>query len=293
MKITGVFYHEICGKEAFISLAMSVGEGFEILRKENLFSYPNVILYESIPIKEEYIARVHSKNWLEYVKSTQYWQCSLYSIGGFCQATEKVLNNELDNGLVYVGVGGHHSHRDNAWGGCYFNIMAIAINLAREKLKVKRFAIVDTDTHHADGTRDIFKDDEDILHICFCGGYPWDYDFGSKLEGKTKFCFSHGVSDEEEIENVKKEVPERIAQFKPELIYWLCGLDTHRDSYGTRCLSEKCYPGLARIIKESADRVCQGKLIVKTGCNAPAYVSEYVNPRIVDLLAELGRYKEK
>ena len=151
---------------------------------------------------------------------------------------------------------------------------------------------METDTNHADGTRDIFKTDENILHICFCEGYPWDYNSGSKMESKTKFCFPHGISDEEEIERVKREVPKRIEQFKPELIYWLCGLDTHKDSYGTACLTQRCYPKLARIIKENADQVCQGKLIVKTGCNAPAYVSEYVNPRIVDCLAELGKYRE-
>jgi acetoin utilization deacetylase AcuC-like enzyme len=153
---------------------------------------------------------------------------------------------------------------------------------------------VDTDTHHADGTRDIFKNDENVLHICFCGSYS-NYDFGTRrgIESKTKFCFSHGASDAEEMKNVKNEVPGRIKEFKPELIYWICGLDTHRDSYGTRRLTEKCYPKLGEIIKEVADKVCDGKLIVKTGCNAPARVSEYVMPRIVDCLAELGRYTEE
>jgi len=293
MKRTGVFYHEICGREAYKSLAMSVEEGFESLKKEKLFSYPNVILFESKPVAEEEIGKIHSQNWIDYVKRTQWWRVSLYSIGGLIEATEKVLTNQINNALVFGGVGGHHAHRDNAWGGCYFNVTAIAINYAREKLRAKRFAIVDTDTHHADGTRDIFKNDEDVLHICFCGGYFWNSSFGGRIESKTKICFSHGFSDQEEIENVKKETPERIKEFKPELIYWICGLDTHQDSYGTRSLTEKCYPKLAEIIKEIADEVCDGKLIVETGCNAPARVTEYVMPRITDCLAELKRYPEE
>ena len=50
---------------------------------------------------------------------------------------------------------------------CYFNGAALAITALREK-GVRRFAIVDTDCHHADGTRDIFAGDDDVLHVCFC-----------------------------------------------------------------------------------------------------------------------------
>jgi len=98
------------------------------------------------------------------------------------------LKNEIDNALVFEGVGGHHAYYSSAWGGCYFNDDVIAINYAREKLGTKRFAIVDTDTHHADGTRAIFKNDEEVLHICFCGGYFFGW--GSRIESKTKLCFT-------------------------------------------------------------------------------------------------------
>jgi acetoin utilization deacetylase AcuC-like enzyme len=290
MKKTGVFYHDVCGKEAYKSLAMGVEEGFQGIKKEGILSRTNVTSFESRPATEEEIARIHSRKWIDDVKRTEWWQVSLYSIGGVLQATEKVLRGEINNALVFAGVGGHHAHYDNAWGGCYFNVTGLAIPHAREKLKARRFAIVDTDTHHADGTRDIFKDDEDVLHICFCGDYSWDYGSEGKMESKTKLCFPHGSSDEEEIENVKKAVPKRIEEFKPELLFWICGLDTHRDSYGTRALTEKCYPELAKIVKETADRVCQGRLIVKTCCNAPPHVTEYVMPRIVDCLAELEKY---
>ena len=290
MKRTGVFYHEVCGKEAYSSLAMGVEEGFQSIKKEGLFSQPNVTWFESEPATEKEIARLHSQEWIDHVKQTQWWRVSLYSVGGMIGATEKVLKGEISNALVIAGVGGHHAHRDNAWGGCYFNVISLGIPHAREKLLAKRFAIVDTDTHHADGVRDLFKNDEDVLHICFCGGYSWDDDSGNRMESKTKFCFPHGSSDEEEIENVKREVPDRIKEFKPELLFWLCGMDTHKDSYGTRALTEKCYPKLAEIIKETADQVCQGKLIVKTCCNAPPHATKYVMPRIVDRLAELGKY---
>jgi hypothetical protein len=33
-------------------------------------------------------------------------------------------------------------------------------------------------------------------------------------------------------------------------------------------------------------------LIVKTCCNAPPYATEYIVPRIVDILAETGKFRE-
>lgn len=282
MKRTGIFYHRICGDKAYFPLLASVREGFEILGKESLLAEPNVLLFESEPATEELILKIHTTEMLESVQRSGYYETSLYSIGGIVQATEKVLIKEIDNALVFIGVGGHHASRTNYWGGCFFNLTAIAIENAREKCGARRFAIVDTDTHHADGTREIFRRDEDILHICFCG-------YG-RSDSETKVCLPQGLNDEEFIERLKREVPPRISHFKPELVYWICGLDTHKDSYGTRRLTESCYPKLAEIIKNAADESCNGKLIVKVGCNAPAHVSEYVTPRIVDSLGELNRY---
>jgi hypothetical protein len=70
-------------------------------------------------------------------------------------------------------------------------------------------------------------------------------------------------------------------------------MDTHRDSYGTQALTEQCYARLAEIIKATADEVCQGKLVVKTCCNAPPHATSYALPRIVNCLAELGKFSEK
>lgn len=291
MKRTGVFYHDVCGKEAYSSLAMGVEEGFQSIGKEGLFSKPNVTWYESEPATEEQIGRLHSREWIEQVKQTQWWNVSLYSVGGMIGATEKVLTGEIDNALVIAGVGGHHAHRDNAWGGCYFSVIGLGIPHARAKSLGNRFAIVDTDTHHADGVRDLYQHDDDVLHICFCDSFSWVYTDDDRLESSTKFCFPHGSNDEEEIANVIREVPKRIEEFKPEMIFWLCGMDTHRDSYGTAALTEKAYPRLAAIMKQLADEYCDGKLIVKTCCNARPQATIYAIPRIVSTLAELDLLK--
>jgi acetoin utilization deacetylase AcuC-like enzyme len=292
MKKTGVFYHDVCGKQAYSSLAMGVEEGFQALHQAGIFAGPNVKWYESRQATEAEIRRLHSQEWIDQIKKTEWWTVSLHSVGGMLEATEKVLSGEINNALVIAGVGGHHAHRDNAWGGCYFNVISLGIPHARALHLGQRFAIVDTDTHHADGVRDLFQHDDDMLHICFCGGSAWEDGFEDKQETPTKICIPHGMSDDEEVKCVQKEVPDRIRAFKPELIYWLCGMDTHRDSYGTQALSEKAFPRMARIIKSVADEVCGGKLIVKTCCNAPPQATTYIVPRLVDRLAELNQYND-
>ena len=283
MRKTGVFYHDQVGQKAYKTLAMSVEEGFDALQKEGLLNLPNVTLFESKPVSEDLILTVHPQSVIDMVKSSGYFECSLYSIGSVLQATEQILKGNIDNALAIAGVGGHHASRTSFWGGCFFNIAAIAIQYARSNLGARKFAIVDTDTHHGDGTRQIFQDDEDVLHICFC----W-----SNSDKGSKVCLPHCDSDSAFLQLIQNEVPYRLADFKPEMIYWVCGLDTHKDSYGTRKLTEDCYHKQAKILLEAADKICQGRLLVKIGCNAPAHVSEYVLPRLVDVLAGLNKYPE-
>ncbi len=47
MKKTGVFYHDVCGKEAYSSLAMGVEEGFLGIKNAGFFSRPNTCLSAS------------------------------------------------------------------------------------------------------------------------------------------------------------------------------------------------------------------------------------------------------
>lgn len=87
------------------------------------------------------------------------------------------------------------------------------------------------------------------------------------------------------MQRFREEVPPLIREFEPELILWFCGLDTHKESYGTRKLTEDCYPRLCEVLVETAENVCQGRLVVRVGCNAPSHVAAYALPKIVRVLA--------
>ena len=273
---TGVFFHEVM-RLAHAPMDMDIGKGFDAIRREGLLEERGIRFFEAEPVAEDLVYAVHSSEWLEEVKREGYWEVSLRSAGAVAKAFDGILSGELRNALALVGVGGHHAHRDSAYGGCYINHEAIAVASARSAGKGNRFAIVDTDTHHGDGTREIFWEDEDVLHICYCGYVRGD--------GKTKFCFPHAVGDEDFVERFAREAPPLIHEFRPELILWFCGLDTHQDSYGTRRLTERCYPRLCQILVKTAEEVCQDRLVVRVGCNAPSHVAAYALPEIVRVLA--------
>jgi acetoin utilization deacetylase AcuC-like enzyme len=136
---------------------------------------------------------------------------------------------------------------------------------ARENGRATRFAIVDTDTHHGDSTRELFFGHEHVLHICHCG-------YGG-CDGRTKVCLPHASGDDEFARRFRNEVPPLIREFKPELLLWFCGLDTRKDSYGIGRLTSDCYPRLCEVLKETAEDVCQGRFVVRVGCNAPSRVA--------------------
>jgi len=57
---------------------------------------------------------------------------------------------------------GHHAYTDRCSGFCYLNNAAIAAEVLRRKHQ--RVAIVDFDTHHGDGTQQIFYARGDVLY---------------------------------------------------------------------------------------------------------------------------------
>jgi acetoin utilization deacetylase AcuC-like enzyme len=257
-----------------------------ILDKDNVAYYDAVYqsrsgLYYLEPLSEALLLRVHSSAMVARVKLTGDYESALYSAGGTVQAAEAIWREEINNAFVFTSFGDHHAGRDFYGGMCYFNGAALAIKALKER-GVRRFAIVDTDCHHADGTRDIFAADDDVLHVCLCSQQWADehHNVDVRIPSPT--------SDEAYLVQLEREFVPRAVAFQPEYIFWEFGYDATRGEYGDKGLTEDCHLQLARVIKRAADSICWGRLVTILCGGSGRAVATYTIPRIIRCLAELS-----
>jgi len=256
-----------------------------ILDKGNVSYYDAVYssrngLYYLAPVSEELVLEVHSQNMVETVKLAGDYEAALYSVGGTVQAADKIWQGEIDNAFVFTSFGDHHAGRNFYGGMCYFNGAALAIAALRKK-GVRRFAIVDTDSHHADGTRDIFAGNDDVLHVCLC------YQDYTDEHNNVDVMIPYHTSDEEYLARINREFVPRAMAFKPEYIFWEFGYDATQGEYGNKGLTMDCHLKLARLIKEVADELGHGRLITILCGGSGRATATYTIPRIIACLAEM------
>ena len=273
MRKTGVFFLYLIG-ERLSDFPQSL-EG--ILDRPNIGFYE--AFYEVTPTPEELLRKVHSAAMIEDVKRSIYYETALYSTGGTVQAAERIWLGEIDNAFVFTGSGDHHAGRDYFGGGCHFNGAALAIANLRDLHGASRFAILDTDSHHGDGTRDIFGGDEDVLHICLCSQR---HDDGSNVDVPVPYP----TTDAEYVSILEAEFLPRIAEFKPDVIFWEFGYDATAGDCGSKGLSPDCHVRIGRTVRRAADEVCGGRTVAILCGGSRRDVAGYCIPRIINCLAE-------
>ena len=279
---TGIFFHYQQG-ERLKEFPHALNG---ILEKDNVFFYDALYLskprssFDLEPIPIETLHKIHSPGMIDRVKATGNFEGALYSAAGTLSAAIKVWSGELINAFVFTGYGDHHAGSNFFGGGCYLNGATIAIHELQEKFGAKRFAIIDTDAHHGDGTWELFENNPTVLYICFCSG-----------------------SSQEKIQNVNVHVPFKIKDsvytalakesfeklvkvFKPEIIFWNWGYDGTIAEYGDIGLTPELHMKLAMEIKKLALEVCRGRVIVVLCGGSRRDLAVYLIPRIIKILVD-------
>lgn len=276
---TGVYFHEILSQKFWPIMGDKFKNFPEVMK--DVLQLPGVKLFTPEKVSTTLLFRVHESALVEDLLTWDYGEGALYSAGGCVEAAQKVYEGELRNAFVFSAAAGHHAGTYSAWGGTYVSCTGPAIVNLQQKYDVIRCAIVDTDSHHGDGTRQIFMGARNVLHVCFC-------DLQVEEDMATKICVRVGknMTDEEYLEKVRKEFFPRARKFRPEIIFHLLGHDTHKDDYGSRGLSSEHFITLVRELKELAEEICAGKLVVITMGGALPEVSDYIHPRIIKVLAQ-------
>jgi acetoin utilization deacetylase AcuC-like enzyme len=282
---TGVFYHPSFSRRSYLTIGARLADFPMAL--DGVLRDGRVKLYEPGPVSRELVLKVHTPGLIEGVKGDPLCSTAWHSAGGVVMAGEKIAGGEIGNAFAFIGAGGHHSGRDAFGGYCCFNDVALCVVNLREKYGLRRFAILDTDAHHGDGTREIFLDDAGILHVCFCGT---EYESPDKTKVDVGFPDSRGTGADRPIndayfDRVAHQFPDRVRRFRPDLIFWYFGFDTHQGDYGDIGLTGPCYWNIAVLMRDLAAEVCGGKLAVVLGGGSRTKLATYLIPPIIERLA--------
>lgn len=285
---TGIFYHPSFSRRSYLTQGTRLEDFPQAI--EHLLQKPRYRLVESPPLEEEWILKVHSPHLLDGVRRDRLCSTAWHSAGGVVLAAEMIVRGEIQNAFAFIGAGGHHSGRDFFGGYCCFNDVVIAICKLRELYGVKRFAILDTDAHHGDGTRDLTERDGEVLHVCLCSMDHVSKD-GTKVDVVAPSAWGWGrKSSGESIDGLYAQTAanafvERARSFKPQLIFWYFGFDTHRGDYGDLGLTVDAYLAIAAMVRSLAGEVCEGRLEVVLGGGSSRTIAKTVIPPLIEVLA--------
>jgi acetoin utilization deacetylase AcuC-like enzyme len=192
-------------------------------------------LIEPRPAREEDILRVHGRSHLEMVKARGLYEAASLAAGGAICAAEKAALGEPAFALIRPP--GHHASANRAWGLCFFNNLAIAVQKTRPR--AERVLIIDIDLHFGDGTVSIFRGDDDIKVV-----NPGSIDL--------QFDYIRVDSD-----GYLRQVEAAFDGFEGDMVAVSAGFDTYLEDWGG-LLKKEDYEKIGRVIKRGSEG-CQGR----------------------------------
>lgn len=286
----------------------------ELLQEKKILE--NIQTFIPDKATDEDLLRVHTTDYIERIKQLSKTGGMLFSdtpapigiydiarlaTGGTILSGEKLFHNFQI--MINPLAGFHHASKNFGSGFCFFNDIAIMIEYLRNKYKIKRFQIIDLDVHHGNGTQDIYYYDPSVLNISFHQDgrtlYPGT-GFSDKTgrdegEGYTvNLPLPPGTGEKEYLDAYEQIIPPLTKQFKPEIIIYQSGVDTHHsDPLADLNLTYQTYYTLARKINELSNKSCK-KLAVLFGggYNSRSSVKSYYNV-VCGLLNKNDFIKEK
>lgn len=87
------------------------------------------------------------------------------SAGGCLVLADAMMAEDIDSGFALVRPPGHHAEIGRGSGFCIFNNIAITAQYLIDHYGLNRILIVDFDTHHGNGTQDVFYQTDQVLTL--------------------------------------------------------------------------------------------------------------------------------
>jgi acetoin utilization deacetylase AcuC-like enzyme len=141
--------------------------------------------------------------------------------------------------VCHVGGGLHHAFPNHGEGFCPFNDVAVAVRVLQARHGIERFAIVDLDVHHGNGTAFVFNPaggdprtasglpGHDDRVFTFSMHQQHNYPMW-KPRGSLDIGLPDGTHDATYLGELERALP-RVIAHRPEGIFYLAGADPYED----------------------------------------------------------------
>ena len=182
-----------------------------------------VTFVEPAPATREDILRVHTPEHVKSVEREGVYEIATLAAGGAILAAQIALTEPC---FAVIRPPGHHASAGRAWGFCYFNNMAIALEKLKHEGKIKKAFLLDFDLHDGDGNVNIL------------GG-----------KGYVTILNPTGQNRNEYLKNVEAA----LAQTDADMIAVSAGFDNHEADWGGLLKTED-YTFMGRLVRETARR---------------------------------------
>ena len=198
------------------------------------------------------------------------FEAAVYGAGGLFSLIDALMDRQIRNGFALVRPPGHHAEAHRAMGFCLFNNVALGAEYARKTWGLDRVLIIDWDLHHGNGTQHSFWDSRQVLYFS-THQYPYYPGTGGlgEVGGRLASGFTvnvplkSGALDEDFAQIFERILVPIGRQFEPGLILISAGFDTYyEDPLGAMMVTPKGFARMTRIVKELAEEVCQGRLVL-------------------------------
>ena len=210
------------------------------------------------------------------------YEIAAQSAGLAKAALAAVLRGELDNAYALSRPPGHHCLPDYPNGFCLLNNIGIAIEAARAAGLASRFAVLDWDVHHGNGTEAVFYDRSDVLTVSLHQDRNYPMDTGGFADRGTgdgngynlNIPLPPGTGHKGYLAAMERLALPAIRDFAPDVLIIACGFDAAaNDPLGRMLATAETFRMMTRQVMDLAAEVCGGKLVmVHEGGYSETYV---------------------
>jgi acetoin utilization deacetylase AcuC-like enzyme len=171
----------------------------------------------------EDILRVHTPGHMQSVENQGVYGIAALAAGGAVLAARIGLTEPC---FALIRPPGHHASSSSAWGFCYFNNMAVALEKLKAEGKIEKAFILDFDLHFGDGNVNIL------------GGRGYVTIFNPPAQNRSEYLQS---------------VEDSLARTDADMIAVSAGFDNHQADWGG-LLETRDYTLMGRLVREIALR---------------------------------------